>query len=720
MPSINWGTSSLTYTGSQAVYIRQRWSDPWVYQPNIWCQECSWSLLPAMPTATLLLDYGQILPHGQSAWTTQSKLAIGGWYVKVVHSCADGSVSWCGFIDEIADEQGGINGIYPTGRQTFVAYSVAQALAHEFITRTRWNDPVNSMDRWAGSAGTFNADGKGNMSPAETSIDDDNVFDYGHVSRDLGTFWSSRDIVRYLFSYCMPLDKSGNQKIKFRVDGLELVPNWDKPTIETEGQSVLSILQAIVNPSRMLQMSILVDESTNPNTVVFQIHSLASTSLSLPNGNSFTANGNTLEIVTYGAQDTNVATQGSVTSRVDQIVVRGARRESVATFQITEYGESDQGLKEQFTTAIKDAYDDGASGSASYSGYTDAEKRRANEIARTQKTIEDAYRVFTINDEYSMNPLAGFVFETDDTPGQQYYPWWGGVRFSPQLPFKRGIDYSGTAIPSNTHGDNEKMEDYRPPLVLFKRTAETQYLQCDRMANIDNNPSFSVAVGIDYDGSCFTLDVNGAEQHAIADGRFNALLVDRSTTDLGSWDYRNAKCTFAIQEDRFAEVKYPADDDLSAGLDVIRRKVIYAGAGYRLVRVLADTAVDVDVDGALKTVTSTAYLRDDRDDMRSLAYLAASWFLVSRKIARLISARPTAQAAVGQLLTTINAGTPHADTINTVVSEIRLATPLGEGGFSQPPQFSLTTAMGELDPLAFVPPPPTALGGFQSIPAGPA
>jgi hypothetical protein len=228
------------------------------------------------------------------------------------------------------------------------------------------------------------------------------------------------------------------------------------------------------------------------------------------------------------------------------------------------------------------------------------------------------------------------------------------------------------------------------------------------MANIDNDPSFSVAVGIEYDGKCFSLEVQGAEQHAIAHGQFTALPVDRTTTELGSWTYRDAQCTMHVEEDRFVEAKYPDDADLPSTLDAIRRKVFYAGAAYQLIDVLQATPVDVDDDGELKTVTTAggAYLRDDREKLKSLALLAASWWLVPRKVARIVSARPSATPLVGQLLTAINPGTSHADVINTVISEIRLATPLAENSPALPAMYSITTAMGELDPLAFSPAPP--------------
>jgi hypothetical protein len=54
-----------------------------------------------------------------------------------------------------------------------------------------------------------------------------------------------------------------------------------------------------------------------------------------------------------------------------------------------------------------------------------------------------------------------------------------------------------------------------------------------------------------------------------------------------------------------------------------------------------------------------------------------------------------------------------------VISEIRLATPLAENSPALPAMYSITTAMGELDPLAFSPAPPQQILGFQQLAAGP-
>lgn len=716
MAYVDWYGSALNYAGAQRVYVRQRWADSWSYQPNIWCTDASWSLLPAMPTAAFELHYGKVLPHGSHTWGIQSKLNLGGWYVRVEFDCEDGTLLWVGFIDEQADSQGGYSTV-ATGTQTFVAYSMAQVLASEVITSTRWWDQRNSVARDSGSAITFNPGGKPNRTPTIKAGETTHIFQAR--DRRLNTapskpdFWSSRDIAQYLMKHAMPTDQAGAERIKWRLDNASLIPNWDRPTIDTEGRPVLSILEDIVNPSRLLQLSTTLDESTTPATVVLSVNSLSSTTLSLPNGESFAANSNPLTISTAAAHDTQILTQRSETAIVNQVVVKGGLRETTGTWKIAPT--TGNLFVHGFDSTMEAAYESAASGITGYSGLSDSDKKLANERQRAKPGMKDVYRTFDLFQGYSFaNDTGGYVFETD--AAEKYYPYWGAVQIMPQLPLKLNVDYSGSEIATGAAYDISKdVADYRPPYVLFKRPSSSpeKYIQAEKMANKRHDPLFSIAVGIENDGQSLTLDVNGAEQHAAAHGQFTALAVDTTTTQLGSWDYRDAQLTLSLQEDRYAEARYPADDDLPTR-DVIRRKVFYAGPAYKLVTVIDQTIVDVEDDGT-EITTSGGLLQDDRDKLESLAMIAASWWLVPRQVLRLNSKRPSATPAVGMMLVQVNPGTSQAMAIGTVVSEIRISSQRGEGDSLADTSYSLTTAMGEFDALAFAPPPPVITQGQVTV-----
>lgn len=704
MPSVNWNTpGSLAYAGAQRVYIRQRWADAWSLQPQIFCSQATWSLLPSMPVAQLEMDYGRVLPHGGINWTNQAKINLGGWYVKIEFDCNDGTLVWVGFVDDTADEQGGTDGGVASGTLRWVAYGMPQVLAYEYMTRCRWYDEPNTENRWSGSAISFNARGKPNRTATAPTADPDKeeVHLFSPTApKNIGdsspwaaaAMWSSRDIVSYLQEHGMPTDQDGTEKIPFRIDGQDILPDWDKPTIETEGKPVLSVLNEIINPGRLTQLSTRIDESTTPHTVVMQIHSLSSVELSLPDSKYHPANANQLTIQAIASHDTKLTIQKSETQTVHQVVVKGAKRETCATFQVASSGEA---LIPGWTSSEESAYESAASGETGYSAGSDEEKRQWNHLVRTRPAYADVFRAFVINPAWDFDVgTFDWLFEDDDS--QRYYPWFDDITISPVLPLKEGLDYTGT-LPE----DDDATPEYRPPYVTFERpgTSPAEYVQAEKMATEDGDPIFSVEIGMTKDNKGITLDVIGANQHAIADTHFLPLAAD--TDDTGAWDYLDAKFTLSWTEDRYAEFNYPEEENLPVR-DAIRRKVIYAGEGYRRIRIKNATVVGTDIDGAHETTAAAGWLtRDDEGPLQSIGQIAASWHLVPRKVLRLNSARPSATPAVGQLLTVTNYGTPHAETINSIVSEISIS--VSRSDTLQAAQYSLTTAIGELDPLAFVP-----------------
>lgn len=716
MTTINWATSTLSFAGAQRVYTRQRWADSWTLQSNLWCEEASWSLLPSMPSASFVLRYGRVLAHGASTWSTQSKLAIGGYYVKVEFDCEDGTITWVGFIDQLADEQGGIASGVAYGTQRFVALSMAQVLAYELITRSRWHDQPNTTARWSGSAITFNDGGKPNRSNSDTPAGSPVPLFAPRAPKNWNgqpwstpKFWTSRDIAKYLIEHATPRDSADAKLIPFEIQNIDAIPDWDRPVIETEGKSVLSVLEEIVNASRLLQFSVGIDETATPDKVILKVHSLAATELTLPESNTHPANEDTVDFVTVGAQDTNVIVQASVTSLVHQIVVKGAKRETLLTTWFV--GSAGAGLIQGWNSVEETAYNEGASGEAGYSALSTQQKKHLNQIVRGKQKLNDVFRTFVLDPEWDFNPQggqAGFVFvnDEDDT---RYYPWWNAITIAPYLPLKEGIEYQEPGVSIQEH---EATVEYRPIFVHFKRpgTSPSQWLQAEKMADgID--PKFSVSVGLTKDNQGLALDVSGSHQHAIAYTDFDPTDVDTET--IGQFDYMEAEVTLSLYEDRFAEYAFP--ESIPSDFDAIRKRIIYAGDSYKKIRALDSTFVDINDSGHRVYISlynieaggpDSYTLVDDTPKLESIGQIAADWYLVPRQILRLSTARPTASAFVGQLVTAINSGTGHASTINTVISEIRLATPQSDR--SAPVNFSITTAMGELDPLQFVPPAPVA------------
>ena len=722
MPSVNWGTSTLQFAGVQRVYVRQRWADAWVLQPAIWCSSVNWSLLPSIPTAELSLEYGKIMPHGTTAIVTQAKIAIPGWWVKIEIDAADGMLTWHGFIDEIVDEQGGITDGVASGIQRWVAYGMIQVLAHVYFTRSRWYDEPNNFFRWSGSAIPFNDDGKPNRTrdiPTdwEGTVADSYLFaprapdklpGTGVSAWAKNTHWSSRDILTYIKFYANPRDEDDEAKVPITFLNESDVPDWDKPSIECEGRSVLDVISEIVNPSKLLQL-----EGRVINDVLqLVIHSLAESAIPLEDGKTHPANTSQLTMVTWGAQDTNITLQESLSRRAIQVVAKGAKRQSVVTVQIAKNRTEDKGLIESFDDFNRIEYDRGASHLADYAGMTDEEKKEANQRVRAQDKLAATYKTFWVNPYWSFfvgsDPI--FPIDSETVLGglfAQYYPYWGSIKLVDRLPLKEQFDYDQaqpiTTIPfAILSYEDQHLTKYRKPLVLFERPGEMKYIDAEKMANgID--PKFSCYTGLSKEDQAITLDVTGAFQHAIAFSRFTPLPADDE--DNGEWDYLTSYFTVSLQEDRFLESVYPVNDDLP-DVDVVRRRLIYAGESYERVYVAADTVYDVNDDGSLRKMNGGApvvHFRNDQEALDSIVKMANSWYGTTRKVLRLVSARPSATPLVGQMVTTVNVDTAHASTVNTVVSEIAVQMRRGLDLPVAVAEYSLTTAVGELDPLVFFP-----------------
>lgn len=738
MPSVNWGTSSLTYAGTQQVAVKQNWAtwdgsafveSPWVVQPNLHCEERVFNLLPSIPTAKLVLHYGDVIAHGATAQSVQAKLDIRGYHVRITDTCPDGTLVWYGFVDEQVDTQGGngADGLTPTGKQEFVCYGLVQMLNHEYMTSSRWYDrsQPTAAARQSGSSIPFNQFGKPNRTRGVPTGEPSHLFAPVSPLNQLGGttrpwekphFWSSRQILTYIQNYLSPKDAEGRVRIPIRFDGLANVPDWDRPTFQTEGRTVMSLINQIVNPSRGLLISTGVDTTTTPDTLVLNVHSTSSATVSLTGGVSHPANASTLQVTTANAQDTNTVVQSSTSKKVNQVIVKGAKRETCITTQIQKSAGTDNALAPAWQNSETTDYNTAASNSTGYAALSDDEKAQRNAAVRGDNDLADVFKTFVLYPRWdrSLVTVDGsktWVFQAEnpdydsnasppDADAEEYieyHPWWQDIQIKNVLPFKQDFYYGG----STPVTDEDAEPDFRPPVVLFKVPGKTEYLVAEKMANA-KSPTWSVEVGLAKDGQGLSLNVVGDEQHVLAYSDFVALPDEDSLTE--QWKYEDCYITISLEDDRYAEGRFPADSALPTTTDLVRRKIIYAGDSYRKVQLSGRITVGINNDGSRKQTQTGImiddnWLVDDTDKLNALAQLASLYYVADRKVFRLSSARPSALPAVGQLLTLAN-----GETINSVVSQISLQTPLSESLGSTSSSYEITTTLGEIDPLQFIPP----------------
>lgn len=139
--------SGIANDVSVVIYTKQRWADTWAEDPKLDLLAVSWNSAPNIPTATIRYRYGRTVERGASAETTRTKKTWLGYYIKIVVTCSDGNRIWHGFVDDLADEQGGTIlrtvGTYPPvfadeahGVQTLSCVGIIAALDRAPIERT--------------------------------------------------------------------------------------------------------------------------------------------------------------------------------------------------------------------------------------------------------------------------------------------------------------------------------------------------------------------------------------------------------------------------------------------------------------------------------------------------------------------------------------------------------------------------------------------------------
>lgn len=714
--------TALSY-GAPAVATRERWEDLWTDRPHLYPLEATWSMAPAMPAASLVWRYGPVLHPGATAWSIESRAELAGHYVRIRFPAppdADGTPryrDWYGILE--LDEDSEVGGRYSRsttetafvtrGRQTYTAFGLELLLAHQQI-RTSWiND--SGTAREIGRPLTFNRGGKPNRTAA--LIGTSHVFE---GDRSVAQYWSTRDVVEYLLARCIPLDVTGDDKVPFRRTGPGL-PDWDRPfDLEQDQATVYSLLNQLITRQFLQGWRLTVSTDITPNYVNVEVISQTESDIVLPvtDAPTLVASKRLRHLVYDRDPGTIAQAKRSRTERYDRVIVRGARKRSVGTFS---YG--DGTLTAGWSSTLEVAYETAASVESGYSSLDDEEKRRRDAEARSNPRLEEVFAFFKIPDSWNRQVKDGAggtanPFFPDGVGGSKYC-YFGELFVLPTLPFIQGLDYSGTTIevgtPETAEGSTVTGLEYQPPIVAFKRPGTTRWVAAEKIGGVgsypegddDNLNTFSVSVQVPHESRGLMLRAVGAPQHAIAPSEFAALPVDEPT---GDYSWRNMVVTLALAWDEHVEGIWPAE--LPADVDAPRVRVIDAGDRYHKDYVAPGTVVAIHSDGTLLRSTTGGWIPkegdgDDETFLTALAKIAFSYFGAEHYVLQLATQQlPAAEDLdVGDLITEIGdpgADGDHRQTINTVVTEVRIVWPESEAE-PRPPQLQLVTDAGELDPI---------------------
>lgn len=699
---------------TQRVYRKSRWADAWTLDTDLYCDEAVWTVAPSMPTATLHSFYGELAMEGDIAFSRVPKKDITRDYVKIEFGSGATLRRWIGIIEIEEDRMGGAiqvneSTMNATGDQTWTAYGLEHLLAKHVVR--------NSMllgGTWVDRGITFNADGL----PNETSLHGEIAFadDATNV-----VAWSSLDIIKYLLANQTPIDDVGLDVITFELaPGADLIiPSWDSPVLFQHHLTTYELLSSLLSRHRLMSWYLRVDDALDHVQLVPFTFNAEPVDFGFV-GPPLSANTRTKHLVFDADASAGAVLKTSSVDRYDQFIVRGRRRRSCFTI-----GWADTTIEGGWSTAAKVAYDRGASLSTDYPAASElTARRKMNVEARSVEAVRDVYRRFAIPWDWDgkagdgtgaavklpVFPIMDDVGVIADEPAD-YYPL--ELAIAPTLSLLEGVNYAGAAIALGTVDESDSPSgEERPPMVAWNvaTSGTPQWQQIDQIGrkgefeteDPGTNETWSADVSVVPGDRAVELVIHGQPQHIIASDEFLALPCD-DTPD--TYSFHDAIFTVCVEEDRFADGRYPKDSALDAMAERIVRKLVDAGDGFRLDYVVPNTAVDIDKDGKL-VVSDGGFVHDDTAALTAIARIAFEWYGRDRQVLYFETEYVVGSSSIeiGDLITEIGddsvPGGGNNTTINSVVTEIRVATPRNDGPSEPfPPQMSVTTGWGELDPL---------------------
>lgn len=461
MTTITFGPG-LSYSGGATVFTKERWDDDWTEQPSMTIERVVWSLWPSLPIAEVLFKYGKVLLPGETTFSTITKTDFLGYFVKLEIEAEDGDLLWVGFVDEKVDYQGGVESGVAYGRQLLTCYSLSQVLGLERFRESYWWDAGASVARTSGSAIAFNANGKPNRTPSKPTTS--HLFSSDPLFAD---FWSSRDIAEYILDYHMPKDDSGTLKIEWFLENLEFLPDWDRPTIETDRATVLQILNQVIDRRYFLSAFDSYEDDGTDQTAKINVVSLATSIVDLGSSRTIPAATTQNDIVLWNDPATSASVQTSASGMYHQIIARGAKRTATVSLDVG------TGLYKSWDTDDVTAYNEAASEDAAYAAWGSYQRDRANEIARQQPVLGHVYRLLELRhtDDFTVN-LTGLgndpIFQDDALTPARHYAFFNSIEIQPMLPFYHGVDYSGNAI-ENIDSLTIPQRTLRQPMIKIGR-----------------------------------------------------------------------------------------------------------------------------------------------------------------------------------------------------------------------------------------------------------
>jgi len=484
--------------------------------------------------------------------------------------------------------------------------------------------------------------------------------------------------------------------------------DWWEPVLDCDQLTLKGALDRLLSNEAGHGYWVWVDETKTPHRVYVEPFTTITSAATIDDENgapqNFPANPRIVNLQTATDSATGVSVQSVGATSYTAIMVQGAPEVVVCTLDIPTHFDNgwSSALNTKFNTEI--------------SGLNPAKLRDLYRIRDIRELAEyrPIGRDLKIKNTFNWKTAGGIRPYFYDRYVEDYLGYGMRVRILDELPLREGVDYA--VDPADAVTAHNAARTKTMPASIYGRsfipTGEltgkfvcwTTRARRDVLADL-NDPNYKLdlqelahelTLGI-------SIDVTNAYQGILeaGGGRVAPHMPRLTPTSL--------LLTVAIQTDRrfIRSLRNPNtfdSVDQEVFIDADRIKVFDLGDRLQRIEVLPATVTGIDESAGVLHITGDAfYLRDDTALAQQIVKFLASYYFKPKAVVRLASRRATAKLWPGQMIGTVNAGTPHAVTSNALVSEVSITFGVGLNGQYTRPNFTVQTSFGELDPLQFFP-----------------
>lgn len=714
--------SAGRHINGQTVYTKTTWAGEWTAQPGVVCTKATWTASPTIPTASFYYRYGVGSVDGSDVQVWEKFTLPTYGYVRVVFDTVDltkettdpeyeTTVEWIGVAVEKEDMPHGDQQIFDEeareqGLQTFHAVGFEYLLDRAYVTSARAKEEDQTAEDLL-YCPEFNYRGRANATETADHANTENVESKVFfiparsttTPTETATHWSTLDICKFICAWCTPKSYFPTLVLPFEFDDVdEVMPTWDEPQLDLEGQRVLVVLQNLVQRQRGLGFRLEVQPREAETDIIKIIpFSLRDTTAAAGTLGTWAANVNKIDVDLRNVAGVTINDDGH--SRFDRVRVVGGK--VIYCFTGPQY--TDQ-FAEGWSSAQETIYADGVSAHEDYGDWSETKQKILDSLALSSAETKDVWTKFNLNERIPpqkkhfppLNDLA--TTSTDIAPDMRY---WFQRPILPMVPLNVGVDY--------TDSESEFIwDDSIESPMAFATTdidgtdmafdmrfgglgvADTEDADATKMA-------FSVNVVATQNPREFSLHVLGTLPHLVGFGGPAAISRDFGEAP----GVEVEKITLAIEGDRRTEVTAST----SAEVEAVREQVIDLGDNYRVVVMVKDTIFGANLLTATtgpaseyKKNATTKIIRDDRSEMESIASAAIAWYGTDRRSLRWSQKVPMSNLIVGQMIDQYQVTTSTTANAKTVITSISMQTTVAEGqGSTVVTEWSYETQFAELD-----------------------